>query len=101
MNNEDNDSVLVNMTKLIPVGSMDDVFAIQKHDLNEVKSILFVHSCVPRIKEFIYIIRNDPFSLKSPYMKSFEELLVKMVFFITKTDSEDAFKCEGVPIIKH
>ena len=30
-------------------------------------------------------------------MKSFEELLIKMVFFVTQTDSKDAFNCEGIP----
>lgn len=58
-----------------------------------------MHSSVPRIKEFIFVIRNDPLQLKSPYMKSFEDLLAKMVFFVTKTDSEDPFTCEGQPNI--
>jgi len=31
-------------------------------------------------------------------MKGFEELLTKMVFFVTVTDSKDPFNCEGVPI---
>lgn len=30
-------------------------------------------------------------------MKTFEELLRKMVFFVTKTDSMDPFTCEGTP----
>lgn len=102
INNEDNsDSILTNMTKMIPIGSMDDVFVLQKFNATEIKSILFVHSCVPRIKEFIYIIRNEPLQLKSPYMKNFEDLLVKMVFFVTKTESENAFTCEGIPIVQN
>ena len=34
-------------------------------------------------------------------MKSFEDLLSNMVFFVTKTDSEDPFTCEGQPIIQN
>jgi len=33
-------------------------------------------------------------------MKRFEELLSKLVFFVTETSSKDAFTCEGVPFKK-
>jgi hypothetical protein len=45
---------------MIKNGSMDDVFILKKFDLQEVRNILFIHSCVPKIKEFIYYVRNDP-----------------------------------------
>jgi hypothetical protein len=34
-------------------------------------------------------------------MKNFEDLLIQMVFFVTQTESEDAFTCEGLPIKEH
>ena len=34
-------------------------------------------------------------------MKSFEDLLAKIVFFITKTDSNDPFTCEGQPVVQN
>ena len=61
------------------------------------KKILFLQSCVPKIKEFVINLRDNPVDLKPPYIKIFEELLVKMVFFVTKSDSKDPFTCEGSP----
>jgi len=52
---------------------------------------------VPKIKEFTINLRVNPVELKPPYIKVFEELLVKMVFCVTKSDSNDPFTCEGVP----
>jgi len=31
-------------------------------------------------------------------MKLFEEMLIKVVFFITETQSKDPFTCDGIPI---
>jgi len=78
---------------------MDDVFILNKYNDVEVQSILFIHSSIPSIKEFIYIVRNEPIQLKSPYMKGFEDLLAKIVFYITITESTDPFTCEGQPIV--
>ena len=83
---------------MVAVGSMDDVFILQKFNDEEVVSLLFIHSSVPKIKEFIYIVRTEPLQLKSPYMKGFEDLLARMVFFLTRTESLDPFNCEGNPI---
>jgi hypothetical protein len=101
INEEQNDSVLQTTIKLLPIGTMDDVYILEKQNSLDVKNILFIHSSIPSIKEFIYIVRNYPLQLKSPYMKSFEDLLAKMVFFITTTDSTDAFSCEGQPIVRN
>lgn len=98
---DETDFFIINSTKMIPLGSMDDVFILEKVDTNLVNSILFIHSCVPPIKEFIFLVRTDPMSLKSPYMKNFEDLLSKLVFFITDTTGKDPFTCEGIPIKHH
>lgn len=76
---------------------MDDVFILDKYDFNEVRANLFLQSCVPRIKEFIYVTRVRPNDLRGPYMKGFEDLLTQMLFFLIKSESSDPFKCEGVP----
>ncbi len=81
MQNEELENVVVNNVKLASRSGMDDVFILEKVNEEEVKTVLFVHSCVPKIKEMIYNLRRDPTKLKSPYMKSFEELLMKLVFF--------------------
>lgn len=87
----------MNMTKLIHHGSMDDVYILQKYDTNVVNKILYLQSCVPKINEFTYNLRLNPVDLKPPYIKVFEELLSKMVFFVTATDMKDPFTCEGTP----
>lgn len=95
---DETDVIVFNSTKMIQHGSMDDVYILEKFSPKEVQNILFVQSSVPRIKEFLYYIRNDPIHLKSPYMKNFEDLLSKLVFFLTNTTSKDPFTCEGIPI---
>jgi hypothetical protein len=84
---EESDFIIFNKTKLIHHGTMDDVYILQKYDMEEVRKILFLQSCIPKIKEFVINLRDNPVDLKPPYIKIFEELLVKMVFFVTKSDS--------------
>ena len=38
-----------------------------------------------------------PNDLRGPYMKTFEELLSKMIFYLVKTESTDPFTCDGSP----
>jgi hypothetical protein len=58
---------------------------------------MYVHSSIPKIKEFIYDLRVRNHILTSPYMKKFEEILTDLIFFITDTSNKDAFLCEGTP----
>ena len=64
------------------------------------RNILFIQSSVPKIKEFVFSLRQDQDKIRSssPYLKSIEELLTKMVFFTTQTESLDPYTCEGVPV---
>ena len=39
---------------------MDDVFILNKYNETEIQKILFIHSSIPSIKEFVYIVRNEP-----------------------------------------
>jgi len=89
------DFMIHNGVKLINKASMDDVFILDKFETTEVRSNLFLQSCIPIIKEFLYVVRVRPNDLRGPYMKGFEDLLVKMLYFTIKTDNTDPFTCEG------
>lgn len=39
---DENDSIIVNMTKLVQNGTMDDVYIIEKYPVQEVRNILFI-----------------------------------------------------------
>lgn len=97
MNDDEGDNVTVNRTKMIKVGSMDDVFILDKATNEEMTAVLFLHSLVPKIKRFTFDLRYNHDSLTSPYMKAFEEIMCLMVFFMIDTESKDPFKCDGVP----
>ena len=56
---DESDNIIVNNTKMIHNGSMDDVFILEKFNQEEVAKILFVASCVPKIKEFVYSLRTS------------------------------------------
>ena len=98
MNYDDNDSIIVNNTKLIRGGSMDDVFILELVNIEEINSVLFIHSCVPKIKEFVYNLRNHRERLDSPYMKAFEDLLSGLVAFMLNSEpGTNPFTSEGQP----
>ena len=96
--NDESDNIWFNMTTLIKHGTMDDVFILTKLPKEEVQNILFAQSCVPRIKEFLYDLRKDGENLTSPYFTNFEDLLSKMVYFVTLSDHPEPLKCEGIPV---
>ena len=93
------DNLIFNATKMVRVGSMDDVFIIEKVDVKEVEAVLFIHSCIPKIKEFSFNLQYNTSTMSSPYLKTFEELLRGLVFFVIETDSKDPFSCDGSPIV--
>jgi hypothetical protein len=78
---------------------MDDVFILEKVSTEELQPVLFIHSCIPKIKEFTYNLRfTTSGSLSSPYMKSFEDLLQGLVLFMLSPfveDDPDPFTCDG------
>ena len=89
------------LTKLVIDGTMDDVFIVERASDKEVKSILFIHSCIPKIKEFTQNLRFNREVLTSPYIKTFEDMLSGLIFFVIDTEGTDPFKCEGFPIVQH
>lgn len=49
---DESEQIRINNIKLIKNGSMDDVFIFEKVMIDEYRSLLFIQSCVPKIKEF-------------------------------------------------
>jgi hypothetical protein len=94
---DESDTVVLNFTKIIKDGSMEDVFILEKVEKEELNAVLFIHSCVPKIKEFMYNLRERPQVLTSPYLKEFEELITGLIFFVCITDNSNPFTCEGLP----
>lgn len=93
------DNFTNNWTKIIKEGSMDDVFIIEKVDKEYVNPVLFIHSCIPMIKQFISNLKFNPKELTSPYMKEFEELITGLVFFVLQpsADQKDPLSCDSPP----
>jgi hypothetical protein len=98
---DETEFLIVNVTKMVKNGTMDDVYILEKVAKTEIESILFIHSCVPMIKEFTYNLRYNHAVLTSPYMKAFEELLTQLIFFVIETDTSDPFTADGQPNQKH
>ena len=93
---DESDNIIINNTKLIKGCSMDDVFILELVHIEEINSVLFIHSCVPKIKEFVFNLRNHRVKLDSPYMKSFEDLLLGLVRFIIDLEAgSDPFYQRG------
>lgn len=92
---DETDTMSNKNTILKRTSTMDDVYILQKYKIDQVNRILYLQSCVPKIKEFTYNLRLCPIDLKPPYIKVFEELLRKLIYFVTKTDSKDPFTSEG------
>jgi hypothetical protein len=79
----------------------EDVFIIKKADPSEISDILFIHSCVDDLKQYIYNLRKKLVEkLTITYFVHVEELISNMIFFVTETESTDAFNCEGIPFKK-
>jgi len=98
---DESEFLIVNNSKLVKVGTMDDVYILEKVAKDEIESILVIQSCVPKIKEFSYNLRYNQNSLTSPYMKAFEMLLIQLVYFTINSESTDPFMCDGYPKKKH
>ncbi len=37
----------------------DDIFIMRKVDNSDISDVLFIHSCIPLLKQFIYFIRKS------------------------------------------
>lgn len=54
---DESEFLIINNTKLQKIGTMDDVYIFEKVHKDEIDSILFIQSCVPQIKEFLFNLR--------------------------------------------
>jgi hypothetical protein len=101
MNKEEFDFLRQQTLMLRRTHKEEDVFIIKKAEQSEVSDVLFIHSCVDYLKQFIYLIRTkNTEALSVTYFVMIEELISSMIFFTTETESSDPFTCEGIPFKK-
>ena len=71
---------------------------MKKAEQSEIADVLYINSCVDQLKFYLYYLwKRLADNLSVPFFVSFEELLSNMIFFITETESQDPFNCEGIP----
>ena len=74
---------------------------MKKADPAEISDVLYIHSCVDYLKNYLNLIRKkDTENLNVTYFVDLEILLTDLVFFITETESPDPYTCEGIPYKK-
>jgi hypothetical protein len=101
MNKEEFDFLRSQTLMLRKTHKEEDVFIIKKAEQSEVADCLFIHSCVDSLKHFLYYLRTkNTEALSVTYFAMIEDLLASMVFFLTETESNDPFTCEGLPFKK-
>jgi hypothetical protein len=101
MNKEEFDFLRQQTLMLRKTHKEEDVFIIKKAEPSEIADVLFVHSCVDLLKNFLYYVRTkNTEALSVTYFVQIEDLLASMIFFLTETESSDPFTCEGLPFKK-
>lgn len=90
--------------KLKAHGNMNDVFIPQKCPKEEIDSVLFIQSAVPRIK--VFLLYNREYKkykemLNLPFCIGIEELLKRLIFFVLdeKNSFSDPFVLDGNPVV--
>lgn len=54
----------------------DDAFVLKRADDEEIKDVLFIHSCVDPIRRFLYVMRRSLMdALTLPFFIAMEDLL--------------------------
>jgi hypothetical protein len=80
---------------------MNYVFLPVKENIDVLRDLNFIHSTVPKIKQFLYYIRtNQVDALNLPFFISLMELLKGVIYFVLDIKSDDymdPFKCDGFP----
>ncbi len=98
MNKEEFDFLKTQILMLRRHHKEEDVFVLKKADQTEVSEVLFIHSCVDKLKFYLYYLRKRlSGNLTLAYFNTLEEILSNLIFFITETESIDPFICEGIP----
>ena len=77
----------------------EDAFLITIVNENEVKELLFVSTVGTQLYNFTKYLRSKRINeiTQDMYAKAIENLS-KLIFFVTKTESTDPVRCEGIPI---
>ena len=84
---------------------MNDVFVPKKCDLEEIDTVLFIQSAVPKIKQFLNYNRHcsDPLikeKLNLPFCIEIQNLLKRLIMFVIdeKNNYIDHYTIEGSPV---
>ena len=87
------------VVELSPKAANKDAFLISVVSENEVKDLLFVQTVGGNLYTFSKYLRSKKFNeiTQDMYSKVIENLS-KLIFFVTKTESTDPVRCEGIPI---
>ena len=79
---------------------MNDVFVPIKCDQQEIHTVLYIQSAVPKIKTFLFYIRERVMDkMNLPFFIGIQELLKSMIFFILDEKNQllDPMTCDGTP----
>jgi hypothetical protein len=69
---------------------MNYVFLPVKENIDVLRDLNFIHSTVPKIKQFLYYIRtNQVDALNLPFFISLMELLKGVIYFVLDIKSDD------------
>ena len=87
------------VVELNPRAANKDAFLISLVNENEVKDLLFVQTVGTQLYTFTKYLRAKRINDITPdmYTKAITNLS-KLIFFVTKTESTDPVRCEGIPI---
>ena len=89
-----------NVIELNKTAANEDVFMISLVEPQEVEDLLFAHTVSTQLYSYTKLLRADQMDMISQEMyDKVINILSELIFFITKTDSNDPETCEGYPII--
>ena len=77
----------------------EDAFIIEQVPHDYLQDCLSIHSAIPVLKEYVWEIRMGKGERikNKERMKSIEDLLSHLIFFVTVTEDRDPFTCKGIP----
>ncbi len=75
----------------------EDAFTLMRCDEEEVRDVLFLHSCLGPLRHFLSLLRqtNEELLTKEIF-EDVEQILTSMIFFITDSEDSDPLTCEGI-----
>ena len=63
-----------------------------------IRDCYLIHTAIPILKEYVWDIRmGREDKIKNKIESRVEQLLIELIFFVTETEDNDPFLCEGIP----